>query len=379
MLQNTQSIDDFMNIDDSTLDFFNTPVQSNASSFYYKTNIEQAKSEDGHYRSQIRLLWNPYNVKRSLVKSVSYSLRDADGFFQVISSLSVEDKNCPLFKAWKKLWFSNDDVKKEWAKKMYDKTEATYCLIQVIDDQNQPELKGQFKLWRIPKTVLNQVVAKLKPATDSGKMSVPVLDFLLGPILNIDVTPGPDDKAHPERKKREIKYDLCEFETDVCPIIKEDGSPLFEDEETSVIEDYWNRKIEVFKALAKVKKATTEAAKTKAEGEYNKKVEAANELVETVRPLYTKAVEYLKEIGVVDVQKERSYNPWSPEVSARVNAWIENVANMIDPANTNIGNDFPAPETNDGKLSEATTETLSQPIAANPFEDDEDTDGDLPF
>ena len=56
MLQNAQSIDDFMNIDDSTLDFFNTPAQSNASSVYYKTPIEMAKSEDGHYRSQIRLL-----------------------------------------------------------------------------------------------------------------------------------------------------------------------------------------------------------------------------------------------------------------------------------------------------------------------------------
>lgn len=378
MLQNAQSIDDFMNIDDSTLDFFNTPAQSNASSVYYKTPIEMAKSEDGHYRSQIRLLWNPYNVKRSLVKSVTYSLRDNDGFFQVISALSNEDRNCPLFKSWKKLWFSNDEAKKEWAKTMYDKNESTYCLIQVVDDQNQPELKGQFKLWKLPKAVLNQVVAKLKPAADSGKMSVPVLDFLLGPVLSIDVTPGPDDKANPSRKKREIKYDLCEFETEVCPIIKEDGTPLFEDDEVAVIEDYWNRKIEVFKALVKVKKAASDASKTKAEADYKKKVELVNEVTEDMRPLYTKAVEYLKEINVVDVQKERGYSPWSPEVTTRVNAWIAQVANMQDPANMGVGNAFPSP---DASTVESTVEPgLPEVKEINPFEEEEEnTDDDLPF
>lgn len=378
MLQNAQSIDDFMNIDDSTLDFFNAPAQSNASSVYYKTPIELAKSEDGHYRSQIRLLWNPYDYKRSLVKSVAYSLRDQDGFFQAISLLSNDDRNCPIFKSWKKLWFSGDEGKKGWAKAMYDKSESTYCLIQVIDDQNQPELKGQFKLWKLPKAVLNQVIAKLKPAADSGKMSVPVLDFLLGPVLSIDVTPGPDDKANPTRKKREIKYDLCEFETEVTSIIKEDGSPLFEDEEIATIEDYWNRKIEVFKALAKVKKATTEAAKTKAEGEYKKKVEAVNEVTEDMRPLYTKAVEYLKEINVPDVQKERGYTPWSPQLTARVNAWIAQVAEMQDPANTGIGTGFPGP---DAPATAAPSEdALPTPDDPTPFDEGDDSgDDDLPF
>lgn len=378
MLQNAQSIDDFMNIDDSTLDFFNAPAQSNASSIYYKTPIELAKSEDGHYRSQIRLLWNPYDYKRSLVKSVAYSLRDQDGFFQAISLLSNDDRNCPIFKSWKKLWFSGDEGKKGWAKAMYDKSESTYCLIQVIDDQNQPELKGQFKLWKLPKAVLNQVIAKLKPAADSGKMPVPVLDFLLGPVLSIDVTPGPDDKANPTRKKREIKYDLCEFETEVTSIIKEDGSPLFEDEEIATIEDYWNRKIEVFKALAKVKKATTEAAKTKAEGEYKKKVEAVNEVTEDMRPLYTKAVEYLKEINVPDVQKERGYTPWSPQLTARVNAWIAQVAEMQDPANTGVGTGFPGP---DATTTAAPSEdALPAPDDPTPFDEGDDSgDDDLPF
>ena len=294
------------------------------------------------------------------------------------SVCSNEDRNCPLFKSWKKLWFSNDEAKKEWAKTMYDKNESTYCLIQVVDDQNQPELKGQFKLWKLPKAVLNQVVAKLKPAADSGKMSVPVLDFLLGPVLSIDVTPGPDDKANPSRKKREIKYDLCEFETEVCPIIKEDGTPLFEDDEVAVIEDYWNRKIEVFKALVKVKKAASDASKTKAEADYKKKVELVNEVTEDMRPLYTKAVEYLKEINVVDVQKERGYSPWSPEVTTRVNAWIAQVANMQDPANMGVGNAFPSPDAS--TVESAVEPGLPEVKEINPFEEEEEsTDDDLPF
>ena len=379
------SIDDFMNIDDSTLDFFTAPSATSGNPLYYKTPINDAKSEDGHYRSQIRLLWNPFNHKRSLVKSVKYSMRDKDGFFQAISLLSEDNRNCPLFKAWKKLHFAKkadgtpDTEKDEWSKKMYDKSEATYCLIQVIDDQNHPELKGQFKLWKLPKAVLDKVTAKIRPAADSNKMAVPVLDFILGPVLDIDVTPGPDDKAQPIRRTREISYSLCDFENDPCPILNEDGSPFFTDDEISLIEDYNSRKVDAWKAQQKVLKATA-ATKAKAEAEYAKKVEAVNELSEDIRPLYAKALEYLKGIAP-DVAKEEGYTPWSPELTARVNAWIDMVANMQDPANDGIGNalintDVPsATEATNAKTAETHAAPAIEEV--NPF--DEDASDDLPF
>lgn len=376
------SIDDFMNIDDSTLDFFTAPSATSGNPLYYKTSISDAKSEDGHYRSQVRLLWNPFNHKRSLVKSVKYSMRDKDGFFQAISLLSEDNRNCPLFKAWKKLHYAKkadgtaDTEKDEWSKKMYDKNEATYCLVQIIDDQNHPELKGQLKLWKLPRAVLNQVTAKLKPAPDSNKMAVPVLDFLLGPALDIDVTPGPDDKSQPIRRTREIKYDLCEFEQAPCPILNEDGSPFFTDDEIEIIEDYNNRKVNAWKAQQKVLKADAGAAKTKAEAEYAKKVAAVNELSDDIRPLYAKALEYLKGIAP-DVAKEEGYSPWSPELTARVNSWIEKVANMEDPAEDGIGNALEAPTTSETKTETKTT-TASTVEDVNPF-GDEDKDDDLPF
>jgi hypothetical protein len=309
-------------------------------------------------------------------------MRDKDGFFQAISLLSEDNRNCPLFKAWKKLHFAKkadgtpDTEKDEWSKKMYDKSEATYCLIQVIDDQNHPELKGQLKLWKLPKAVLDKVTAKIRPAADSNKMAVPVLDFILGPVLDIDVTPGPDDKAQPIRRTREISYSLCDFETDPCPILNEDGSPFFTDDEISTIEDYNNRKVNAWKAQQKVLKAEAGAARTKAEAEYAKKVEAVNELSEDIRPLYAKALDYLKGIAP-DVAKEEGYSPWSPELTARVNAWIEKVANMEDPAEDGIGNALEAPTTSETKTETKTT-TAATMKDVNPF-GDEDKDDDLPF
>jgi hypothetical protein len=157
----------------------------------------------------------------------------------------------------------------------------------------------------------------MNPSKESKKSPVPVLDWLIGLPLEMDVTPGPDDPKNPERKQREISYDLCDFDTDFAPIIKVDGTPLFTDEELELIDAYVT-------ARAAVAKAKSEAARTKAETE----VAAKRELV---KPLYTKAWDYLKEVQVIDIEKECAYQAWSPEVTARVDNWIAAVVNMVDP------------------------------------------------
>ena len=78
----------------------------------------------------------------------------------------------------------------------------------------------------------------MHPSPESKKMPQPIMDYLFGPTLTLDVAPGPDDKDHPERKQREISYDLCEFDTDPTPIINVDGTPFFTDEEIELIENY---------------------------------------------------------------------------------------------------------------------------------------------
>ena len=67
----------------------------------YKTKPDESKSSDGVYRSTIRVIYNPFDLKHSILEQVSYSMTDKDGWFSAVSSLTNGDTNCPIFKAWK--------------------------------------------------------------------------------------------------------------------------------------------------------------------------------------------------------------------------------------------------------------------------------------
>ena len=346
----TETIDSLMGFDPQNLEVFQEKPKQSQNASVYRTNPKLSKSEDGHYRSKVRVIYNPYNVKQSIVSQATYAMTDTDGFFMVKSMLGNGDRNCPIFKSWKRLWFSGDETKKGWARKMYEKNESQWVLVQILEDDNQPELVGQVKVMKLPKAIYTKMEAKMNPSKESKKTPVPVLDWLIGLPLEMDVTPGPDDPKAPERKQREISYDLCEFDADYTPIMRVDGTPLFTDEELEVIEAY----VTARNAAAKAK---TEAARNKAEVE----VVAKRELV---KPLYTKAWDYLKEAQVLDLEKECAYQPWSPEVTARVDNWINAVLNMTDPKVGMI-----TESTVNAPLEGYPTETIAEATSEAPVDD----------
>lgn len=323
-MQENSFIDDIMGFDSTSLEVFNEkPSDSARNADVFKPSIKFSKADDQHYRCKVRVLYNPYDPKRSIVNSLTYAMTDADGFFMVKSMLADGNRDCPIFKSWKKLWFSGDDSKKEWAKKMYERSESQWCLVQILEDENQPELVGQVKVMKLPKAIFTKMSAKMNPSAESKKEPVPVMDYLIGLPLDLDVTPGPDDPKQPNRKFREISYDLCEFDTEYAPIIKVDGSNLFTDEELETIEAF-------DAAKKKISKAKTDKAKADAQKELDN-------LKDVIRALYQKALTYLKdEVKVVDLVQECTYQPWSEQVTNRVNNWINLVLAMQDPKVTNI-------------------------------------------
>ena len=353
--------------------FENTTQERNINPNIYKTNPANSVSEDGHYHSRIRVLLNPYNIKRSIVHKAQYAMRDQRGFFTAVSSLSDGDKNCPIFSAWKKLWYAKtqdpsdpskmieDQQKKDWARSKFDKSESDWVLVQIIEDENQPELVGSFKVMKLPKMILNRLMAKMNPS-DANKQKQPLMDYLFGPVLEMDVVPGPDDPKAPERKQREISYDLCDFDTDPCPIIKVGGDQLFTDEELEMIEDYNTANNDMVKAKTPTKQKA--AADRKAE------------LAPQIRPLYGKAIDYIKTYAI-DPVVECGYTPWSVELSERVNAWIEKVLNLQDPQSDGT---VVATETHEAKAETANTEAFTMPNSATaPASSVVDDDTDLPF
>ena len=348
----TDFIDDVMGFDPTNLNVFNAPEQTDFNQNVYKTNPKDSKAEDGHYRSKLRIIYNPNDIKQSIVKQATYAMNDADGFFMVKSALANGDRNCPIFKSWKKLWFSGVEEKKEWARKMYDKSESQWCLVQILEDDNRPELTGQIKVMKLPKAIFVKLEALMNPSPESKKTPVPVMDYIFGRVLEMDVTPGPDDPQHPERKQREIKYDLCAFENDPTPVIKVDGTPFFTDEELELIETYNTARVDLAKAKTEKKKQEAQ--------------QIISDNQAAVRELYVKVIAYLKE-NAIDLVKECAYQPWDEATEKRVQNWIDIVATMNDPKT----------------VTSAPVETAAEPAAPVEASADEFLggfdDGDMPF
>ncbi len=361
-------IDEMMGLNPNVEAMFAEPEQKPQGNPYrYKTNpntVSKDVAPDGHYRSKVKILYNPFDKAKSIVSKQYYNFNDTDGYFAIDSVLSNNDRNCPYFKAWKQFHYdtSTDVVvsyngqqmtKQQWGDAMFSKSEERYCLVQVIEDANQPELVGKILGMKLPRFIYTLLQNKMNP-TDKTKAPVDLMNYLFGPVLSIDVTPGPDDPSAPERKNREIKYDLSSFEeSEATPIIKVDGTQLFTEDELEAIQDYFEQKKVLTNSKASAKKK--EDAKAKCQG-----------LVENIKPLMERALEYLKE-NAIDLEKEFGYKVPSEALVARGERWLKNVFEFKDPKVT-----FEATAT----LSLGASEVGTGVPDTAPFDEAED---DLPF
>ena len=376
-MSNFSELDDMMGYNALNTDIFAKPATNAGNPNIYRTNPKDTKAEDGHYHCKLRVLYNPFDKRRTIVHSETINLRDADGYLTVKSSLSdAEDQNspyfrdakkCPIFTQWKKVRFNSNlsDEVREAAKKQWNenKRSADYILVQVIEDKNQPEWVGRIAPWKIPSTVLKKVESKRNPSKDSGKVSVDVLNYLTGRVLDVEVVPGPDDPKDRNRYFREISYDLCEFDSEVCPIIKVDGTPLFTDEEVELIEKY--------------DKKLTAIAKMKSPEERDKSYDLlkANKLFEDIKVLMKRAIDYVKE-NAVNLVDECAYKPWDEETTARVNAIMKEY--VATNGNPQFGGAAEMSEAPDLSLGGQAPDPMDE-LETDSFEDHSSADDDLPF
>lgn len=319
---------EILGFDPTSLSVFNeqSAPKAQGNPLIYKTQPANSKSEDGVYRATIKVIYSPQNLQGSILEQQSYAMQDANGFFTVVSSLTVNDTKCPIFSAWKKCRYSDDnsplkmqcESKDKGGKALFDKRYARYVTVQIIEDKNQPELEGKYMFWKLPKSIFDIINAKMSPSKESGKASIPVMDFLFGRAIELEVFPGPDDKNAPERKTRETKY-MGELTDEVVSCTNPDGSPLLNDDEQEVLDTY-------VKGMNKVWKTKSPEERAKLLAEVN-----ADPNTAALRKIYTKVIESIKEF-CPDLNKELGYKEWTPEVKARVNAWINIVLSGNDPA-----------------------------------------------
>lgn len=375
-------IDELMDVTPEVVQtLFAEPTQTTtANPLLYKTNPSLANtdvSSDGFYRSKIRIIYNPFNKMKSIVSKQTYSFNDCDGFFMVDSVLSLGDKNCPFFKGWKSLHYdTNPEIvinyngkqltRSEWGDTVFEKRETRWCLIQVIEDQNQPQLVGKILAMKLPSHILTNITSKMNP-TDKSKTPVDIMNYLFGPVLNMEVQPGPDDPAHPERRNREISYNLCSFdESEPTPVINTDGTQMFNEDELEAIMDYFQNKKVMTNSKSSAKKK--EEAKQKCE-----------ELVETIKPLMQKALDYIK-ANAFDIEAEFGYKKPTDAEMQRAMEWLKAVQEFKDPKivfNQGLTAQF---DNNFGILNTSSQQAPASAFtpAASVTVDDNTTD-DLPF
>jgi hypothetical protein len=319
----TATIDDIMGFNPSDLSAFQEKGPK-ADPNIYKTNPKDSKSDDGIYRAKLKVLLNPLDPHRSIVSQATYWLNMMDGSRPVRSSLSEGDKSCALFRAWKRLWFSGDEAKKEFSRKVYDKNESYWVIVQILEDENKPELVGQFRLMKLAKDIYEKLQARMCPTAASGKLPYPVMDYVIGLSLDLEVQPGPDDPTQPQRKQREISYSLSSF-GDYATVIKTDGTPLLTEDEVELVDTY---------VTAINDSQNGKTAKKKQEG-----LTKLNEVKPQIRPIYEKVISYVEENLVdavtgekLDIQKYCGYTPWDDETKEVVRKFTEMTDACVDPS-----------------------------------------------
>lgn len=382
---------EILGFDPTNLDVLNPQEkpQSTGNPLIYKTSPAKSKSEDGRYRCTIKVVYNPFDLRKSVLEQQSYGLQDKDGWFSVISSLTNNDTSCPIFKAWKKCHFADpkkdEASKKLWlqaAKKdehgyeLFDKRFARYVVVQVIEDKNQPEQEGKYLFWKMPKTVWDIIQSKMAPSAESKKAKIPVMDFLFGRSIDLEVVPG-DGEVGSEKYNRDTKY-IAELSEDVVSCTNPDGSPLLNDADQAVLDTYVAAIKNIWKEKDPDKRAQLEATIN------------ADPNTAALRQVYSKALTQIKTFcpNLID---ELGFKPWAPEVTTRVENWIKVVLSCNDPATVSVedlekikNGGAPvasAPTTTATATTNTTTTAPAAPVAAPTVDttDDSDSTDDLPF
>ena len=358
---------DILGFDPSQLSVFakNDENSSNTNHNLYTPRPAESKSEDGVYRAKIKVIYSPQNLKNSVVEEQSYFMQDENGYFSAQSSLMIDDKSCPIFSAWKKCRYSDvgtplwkQQAKAEdGGKQLFDKRFARYVTIQVLEDKNKPELEGRYMIWKLPKSIWDMIEKKQHPSPESGNFPIPVMDFLFGYAIKLEVNPGPDDPRNPQRKTREISYS-GEFTKHPVSCLNPDKSPLLTSSEQRVLDKYIDAIEDVWD-----------------EEDVNKRNNMLSEInadpnTAELRRIYKGVLENLKEL-CPDVNKEFGFKPWDENLARRVQKWIDIVLSGNEPK-TNTPNTIT--EDKNSTSSTATVEEDDTPVSVTNSDDE-----DLPF
>jgi len=212
------------------LDIFNVDVDEVEFHDYKKKEsvLYAPKSKDttdGIYESLIRFLPNPINPKKSLVRKLTYYLRDAEGNGKNYDSPStIQGQKCPIQQTYYKLNKSESAVEQKMAKKL-NRREQFYVLVQIVDDKVNPNLNGKIKVFKFGKKLKEKIDAQRNPTYGD---KVQMFHLFEGKNFHLRLT----------RQGEFNNYDQCTFLKDSEPLKLNDVAMTKGKEDLGAIREY---------------------------------------------------------------------------------------------------------------------------------------------
>jgi len=193
------SMDDNVSVEDvSTEPVRNKVIDPNL----YTINLADAK--DGVYKARVRFLPNPVDVKKSILAKYTYWLTDANGENGIyVDDPSTIGEKSPIGDLYWKLKKSTNVVDQNLAEEYLNRNRQYFSLVQIIKDEQHPDLVGQVKVFRYGIKVKEKIDAEFTDE-DGGNP--------------FNIMSGREFKIEVKKSGGYQNYDACKFAGSKEPI-----------------------------------------------------------------------------------------------------------------------------------------------------------------
>lgn len=209
-MEDNQNLNQEVDIFNLPTEALTTPERTTTTEFY---SPSADKGREGVYKSLVRFIPNVFDPLHSKIMKYYVWLEDPatqEGFS--VDCPSTVGKKSILKDMYWKLKKSDSVKDQELAQKYFGRVESHYALVQVLKDDNQPDLVGKILVWKFGAQVNKKIEAALKP--EYGSPMNP-FDLFEGKVFAIQVV----------KKMNWNNYDQCAFVGDGTPL-EIDGKPI---------------------------------------------------------------------------------------------------------------------------------------------------------
>lgn len=207
------NIDDLFNMDNDLSSSITEQPKGSRDENLYTINLEDAV--DGVYKAKVRFLPNPRNAHDCMVSKYTYYLTDVNGENgMVVDDPSSVGEKSPIGITYFKLKNSSNPVDQNLAKEMFNRQDNNFAFVQIVQDQQHPELEGKVLIFKFGA----KIKGKLKAEGEDQDDGCNPFNLFAAREFKIEV----------KKVGGYNNYDSCKFVGAIKPI-KIDGKELKKD------------------------------------------------------------------------------------------------------------------------------------------------------